>query len=117
MAIFDGSGFWAFVFWSTVILTSLIIGLNLFEILPKLQMSFSYTDKVVSSQCLKIAQKVTFNIASEASYVYILSGQKLIKNAKNGPFWRVFENMKLADKFKNVNATLLNTVQRQIAFE
>ena len=30
-------------------------------------------------------------IASEASYVYILSGQKFIKNAKNGPFWRVFE--------------------------
>ena len=25
-------------------------------------------------------QKVSFNIASEASYVYILSGQKFIKN-------------------------------------
>ena len=24
----------------------------------------------------------------EASYVYILSGQKLIKNAKNGQFWK-----------------------------
>ena len=34
----------------------------------------------------------------EASYVYILNGQKLIKNAKNGPFWRVFENVKLAVK-------------------
>ena len=34
------------------------------------------------SQCLKITEKVAFNIASEASYVYILSGQKLIKNAK-----------------------------------
>ena len=33
-------------------------------------------------------------IASEASYVYILSG----KNAKNVPFWRVFENLKLAVK-------------------
>ena len=43
-------------------------------------------------------KKVTFNIASEASYVYILSGQKLIENAKNGPFWRVFENLKLAVK-------------------
>ena len=42
--------------------------------------------------------KVSFNIASEASYVYILSGQKLIKNVKNGPFWRVFENLKLAVK-------------------
>ena len=35
-------------------------------------------------------KKVSFNIASEASYVYILSGQKFIKNAKNGQFWRVF---------------------------
>ena len=38
------------------------------------------------TQCLKITDKVSFNIASEASYVYILSGQKLIKNAKNSPF-------------------------------
>ena len=35
---------------------------------------------------------------SEASYVYILSGQKFIEIAKNGPFWRVFENLKLAVK-------------------
>ena len=51
-----------------------------------------------SSRCLKITEKVSFTIASEASYVYILSGQMLIKNAKNGPFWRVFENLKLAVK-------------------
>ena len=38
-------------------------------------------------QCLKITEKVSFNIASETSYVYILIGQKLIKNAKNGEFW------------------------------
>ena len=43
-------------------------------------------------------KKFSFNIASEASYVYILSGQKLIKNVKNGQFWRVFENLKLAVK-------------------
>ena len=43
-------------------------------------------------------EKVSFNIASEASYVYILSGQKLIKNPKNAPFWLVFENLKLAVK-------------------
>ena len=30
------------------------------------------------AQCLKITEKVSFNIASEASYVYILSGQKLM---------------------------------------
>ena len=34
---------------------------------------------------MKITEKVSFNIASEASYVYILSGQKLIKNAKKNP--------------------------------
>ena len=43
-------------------------------------------------------KKVSFNIASEASYLHILNGQKLIKNAKNGAFWRVFENLKLAVK-------------------
>ena len=50
-------------------------------------------------RCLKITEKVSFNIASEASYVYILDGQQFIfKNAKNGPFLRLFENLKLAVK-------------------
>ena len=39
-------------------------------------------------------KKVSFYIASEASYVYILSGQKFIKNAKNCSLWRVFEYLK-----------------------
>ena len=43
----------------------------------------------------KITKKVEFNIASEASNVNILSGQKFIKN---GRFWGVFENLKLAVK-------------------
>ena len=43
-------------------------------------------------------KKVSFNIASEASFVYILNGQKFIKKAKNGQFWRVFEKLKLAVK-------------------
>ena len=60
---------------------------------------FSYwLSKIKKAQCLKITEKVASNIASEASYVYILSGQKFIKNAKNGQFWRVFENLKLAVK-------------------
>ena len=46
-----------------------------------------------NGQCLKITEKVAFKIASEASYVYILSGQKLNKNAKNGPFGEFFENL------------------------
>ena len=50
------------------------------------------------SRCLKITEKVSFNIVSEARYVYILSGQKLIKSAKNGLFWSVLENLKLAVK-------------------
>ena len=39
-------------------------------------------------------KKVAFNIASEASYVYILNGQKFIKNAKVV----IFEKLKLAVK-------------------
>ena len=51
------------------------------------------------TQCLKIAQIVAFNIASEASYVYILSGQKLIKNAKNdfGDFLKTYNKTVLPD--------------------
>ena len=44
------------------------------------------------SKCLKFIEKVSFNIASEASYVYILSGQRLTKSARNGLFRRVPEN-------------------------
>ena len=40
------------------------------------------------AQCLKITDKVSFNIASEAIYVYILRGQ----------IWQVFENLELAVK-------------------
>ena len=42
----------------------------------------------MDSQCLKITEKVSFNISSEA--FYNLSGQKCIKDAQNGQFWRVF---------------------------
>ena len=43
-------------------------------------------EKRGEAQCLKIVQKVAFNIVSEASYVYISSGQKLIKKAKKVNF-------------------------------
>ena len=49
-------------------------------------LKFYYT----TSRCLKITEKVSFNITSEASYFYILSGQKLIKNAKNGEFLKTW---------------------------
>ena len=37
-------------------------------------------------QCLTILYKISFNIASETSYVYILSRQKFVKNAKDSHF-------------------------------
>ena len=40
------------------------------------------TEYSFTSQCLKITEKVALNIASEASYVYIVSGQKFFENAK-----------------------------------
>ena len=42
-------------------------------------------------QCLKIPEKVSFNITSEASYIYILRRQKFMKNAKMpnlARFWK-----------------------------
>ena len=51
----------------------------------------SIRDDIVNVRCLKITETVSFNH-------YILGGQKLIKNAKKGPFWRVFEKLKLAVK-------------------
>ena len=50
------------------------------------------------AQCLKITEKVSFNIASKAIYIYILSGRKFIEKIKNGQFWQVFENLKFAVK-------------------
>ena len=44
----------------------------------------------ICTRCLKITEKVSFNIASEASYAHNLSGQKFIKNAKNCSFCPVF---------------------------
>ena len=58
----------------------------------------NHKNEGVVARCLKIKEKVSFNIASEASYVYILSRQKSIKNAKYGQFWLVLENLKLAVK-------------------
>ena len=49
-----------------------------------------------ASLCLKITEKVSFNTASEASLHF--EWTKVNKNAKNGPFWRVFEYHKLAVK-------------------
>ena len=57
--------------------------------------SKSFLQMCKCARCLKITEKVAFNIASEASCVYILSRQKFIKTAKNIQFWRVFETWSL----------------------
>ena len=72
--------------------------------------------KTEKSRYLKITEKVSFNIASEASkasYVYILSGQKLIKNAKNSPYWLTVKQCSdksklLGQKCQNSNETFLS---------
>ena len=60
-----------------------------------------------TARCLKITEKVPFNIASEASYVYILSGQKLIKNAKMIHFGEFLKTWSL----------LSNNVTRHVIFK
>ena len=69
---------------------------------------------------MKITENVSFSIASEANYVYILSGQKLIKNAKNGPFWRVFKKPEacgqtvLPDRSVLIGQTLVENAKIQM---
>ena len=58
------------------------------------------------ARCLKITEKVSFNIAREASYVYILRGQKFIKNAKNTQF----------GKFLKTCGLRSNSVTREVSF-
>ena len=58
----------------------------------------AYPHSTKLRQCLKITEKVVFNNPSEASYVYILIGQKSIKNAQKWSIWRGFENLKLVVK-------------------
>ena len=47
------------------------------------------------SQCLKITEKVAFNIASEASYVYILSSQKVLPDRSLLIRQKLVENAKI----------------------
>ena len=51
--------------------------------------NFIFAGSNLDARCLKITEKVSFSIASEASYVYIWSGQKLIKNGSfSASFWK-----------------------------
>ena len=46
----------------------------------------------INARCLKITERVSFNIVS---YVYILSGQKFIKNAQKWSFLASFWKLKV----------------------
>ena len=49
--------------------------------------------KLDNYETVKIAEKVSLqNIASEASYVYILNGQNFMQNDKNGQFGEFLKN-------------------------
>ena len=61
---------------------------------------------MIPARCLKNIEKVSFNIASEASYVYILSGHKLNKNTKMVHF----------DEFLKIWSLQSNSVTRQVSF-
>ena len=62
--------------------------------------------------CLKITEKVSFKITSEASYVYILSGQKFIENAKNSQFWQKIQNATFLVIFKHCEFVEFHFTQR-----
>ena len=57
-----------------------------------------FSNNFLDARCLKITEKVSFNIASVASSAYILRGQKFINFVENGQFWRALENLKFAVK-------------------
>ena len=54
------------------------------------------------SQCLKITEKVSFNIGSLASYVYILSGKSSLKMPKKGDFLKAW-NLRSSSVTRQVN--------------
>ena len=62
--------------------------------MEKLKVNIRYKNSIV----FKNLRKSLIQHCELRSYVYILSGQKFIKNAKNSSFWRFFENLKLAVK-------------------
>ena len=71
------------------------------NILPLCKSPFSLKNPLVFYtflQCLKSSKKVAFVNASEASYVHILDGQKILRNAKKSQFGEFFENLKFVVK-------------------
>ena len=48
--------------------------------------------EAIYTQRWKITKNVSFNIASDVSYVFFLSGQKFIKNAQKMQFGEFLKN-------------------------
>ena len=58
----------------------------------------SFTCNKIKITLFENPENVSFNIASEARNVYILSEQKCLKKCTKMSFWRVFGNLKLMVK-------------------
>ena len=101
------SDIWNTIVWRHTYISSLHLWMFQFLFVTQLlQKREQFQQKYhINTQCLKITEKVSINSMSKASYIFILSGQKFLKNAKNGSFWRVFENLKLAVKQVSFNRT------------
>ena len=57
--------------------------------------SFSSNTFPPQTQCLKIAPKSRIQVCEQSELRLHFEWKKFIKNAKNSPFWRVLENLKL----------------------
>merc|ERR1712008_613949 len=79
--LFGGSGFWAFTFWSTVVISGLLLGLAVFQILPTLEAKLPLLSKAklgyvaVWTLLYVISSIISFvTFALNAILVYILLG-------------------------------------------
>ena len=74
----------------------------------------SFTCNKIKITLFENPENVSFNIASEASYVYILSGQKCFKNVILASFWNLedYGQTVLPDKSTLMGQNLLENVKK-----
>merc|ERR1712141_93043 len=74
-------GFWSFVFWSTAIFSAIILGLNVFKILPALEKSTPIISKVILGYSvvygglyliLSIWSFITFQLSAILIYILLI---------------------------------------------
>ena len=61
----------------------------------KVELIFNHIGTRTTSLSLKIVEKVSFDIASEASYIYILSGQTVLPDRSISIGQKIVENAKI----------------------